>query len=420
MKLLQLKTYSETKTFLEEAYERSMQSTQSKKPKFTGALKTLPESVRSDRWEISKEAISATLDILFKLHAKAYFLVVVDGKPETFAKLTFEKPSNLIQTSIEKRYNKTLRWPYKGIHPKTLRRDKNKVSVFQCRIKPNADADSKFAWEYMKLLSECPALPNGIFVFTLSDMVLIPEEIGGVVWPFVSKAITFDSNVCLPVLNGSGQKGYLDIPIPNFDDFYYAWGYTKLEGLETDWSKKVAKAVFRGSMTGCGYTANTNTRLRLAKLSEKYGDRDFLDAGLTRLSGSLRFDPEKGLGYYNEKTESVKPVSYMSDIEQSRCKYIIHVDGNVAAFRLLTKMLTGSVPLIVEGDYTLWFQQSLKEGKHYLSIKKDLSNLIEVIEWCRDNDSKCKKIASEAKSFAEKLLTKQCITGTLAKILWEL
>jgi len=37
-----------------------------------------------------------------------------------------------------------------------------------------------------------------------------------------------------------------------------------------DWSKKINKAVFRGSATGCGITVDTNMRLKSAYLSASY------------------------------------------------------------------------------------------------------------------------------------------------------
>ena len=37
--------------------------------------------------------------------------------------------------------------------------------------------------------------------------------------------------------------------------------------------------------------------------------------------------------------------------EQSKYKYIIHIDGNVNAYRLLNSMLTGSLILRVKSEY---------------------------------------------------------------------
>jgi hypothetical protein len=106
--------------------------------------------------------------------------------------------------------------------------------------------------------------------------------------------------------------------------------------------------------------------------------------------------------------------------EQSKYKYIIHVDGNVAAYRLLKSMLTGSAILRVESEYILWVDHLLKAGVHYIPVKHDLSNLEEVVDWCKKHDTKVKKIAEAGYQFAKQALTKEFIQDSFAKLLWKL
>ena len=47
------------------------------------------------------------------------------------------------------------------------------------------------------------------------------------------------------------------------------------------------------------------------------------------------------------------------------------------------------------------------EGEHYISIKKDLSNLEEKILWCQKNDETCKQIAQNALEFYNTHLSKE-------------
>jgi hypothetical protein len=217
----------------------------------------------------------------------------------------------------------------------------------------------------------------------------------------------------LPILNGSGQEGYWDIPMPNYDDVRLMLGFDKNKGTpELDWDAKEPRAVFRGGPTGCGITAETNQRIKLATMRSEE-----LDVGLVKTkSDSIKFDAKYGLGQIEVPSKAVGFLDLITD--QSKYKYIIHVDGNVAAFRLLKSMLTGSLIVRVKSPYTLWVDHLLKEGVHYVGVKEDLSDLQEVIDWCKEHDAKARKIAEAGLAFAQKALTRDYITGSFAKLLW--
>jgi len=244
-------------------------------------------------------------------------------------------------------------------------------------------------------------LPMGVYILNLTDAVILRED-GTEPWPMIIGAkslgsYNFPSH--LPILGGSGQKGYWDIPIPNYDDVRLVLGYDKLGTPELDWSQKKGIAVFRGGPTGCGYTVETNMRLKLATMKS-----DRLDVGIVEnKSGTLKFDPVHGLGMLDTQQPKVGFLDLMT--QQSKYKYIIHIDGNVAAYRLLKSMLTGSLILRVRSPYTLWADHLLKAGTHYLEIEPDLSDLDTVLEWCQNNDKKCKKIAEQGLKFATTVLT---------------
>jgi hypothetical protein len=141
----------------------------------------------------------------------------------------------------------------------------------------------------------------------------------------------------------------------------------------------------------------------------------YLDVGLIKTTNNMpRFDPVKGLGLIEVKA---LPVQKMDMQEQSKYKYIIHLDGNVAAYRLLKTMLLGSVILKVEGKYDLWVEQLLQDGVNYISVKEDLSDLIEKIEWCKSHDEECKTIAENGTLLAKKVLDKNYINDSFIKIL---
>ena len=105
--------------------------------------------------------------------------------------------------------------------------------------------------------------------------------------------------------------------------------------------------------------------------------------------------------------------------EQTNYKYIIHVDGHVSAYRLSKELSSYSTILKVDSlyDYKLWFSDYLKKNKHYIPIKKDLSNLEETILWCKKNDNKCKKISLNSIELYNKIMNKDFVFDYFSNII---
>jgi len=322
-------------------------------------------------------ALINTLKYIFELKYTCYMLCVKDHQPELY-----KLESGTGDPKRDRFINKTLKRKKIPSKTKTWR-------VMQCIVKPFKKV-STFATEWSRFLKTIPDLPSGVFILSLSDSVLLPFDKKG---------------EFLPVFAYSGKKGYSDVPIPTYDDIFDS----KVGHLETDWSSKQDKAVFRGSSTGCGTTTETNMRLKLATMASQD-----LDVGITQYTENIKIDPKIGLSKVKKDIKLVKPLTLA---DQSHYKYMIHVDGNVAAYRLLKTMLTGSLILRVKSDYYMWSDSFLKPGSHYVEVKEDLSDLKEVLEWCKEHDSKCKEIAHSGMTEAKKLLNSEFIKKTFVSIL---
>lgn len=154
-------------------------------------------------------------------------------------------------------------------------------------------------------------------------------------------------------------------------------------------------------------------RIKLALMKLKYVDVELSGKGKTIDSRSIKFDPVYGLGMLNTGIKPAK--SFLTMAEQSNYKYIIHIDGNVNAYRLLTTMRTGSLILRVSSVYRSWVDHLIKPDIHYIQIKPDLSDLESAIEWCMDNDDKCEQIAQNGLDFAISVLQKEFIKSYFQK-----
>ena len=353
-------------------------------------------------WSFDIQAALRTMDLVFNvLHHNCYLLCVINGEPS----LTKLQSSGIPEAFKEQIDN------YKKQNPTTSRGLEGDIRIMQCIIKERKESVASEFNDWINSMR--PVLPDGIYLLNLTDSVILRNDNK----PYWEQYTNQDPNLptYLPILGYSGAKNFCDIPIPNFDDIDIVMNEDiPLPHSSYDWAEKISKAVFRGNPTGCGTNADTNMRIKLAEMMATSGA--YLDVGLIKTTNNMpRFDPVKGLSLIEVKA---LPVQKMDMQEQSKYKYIIHVDGNVAAYRLLKTMLLGSVILKVAGKYDLWVEQLLQDGVNYISVKEDLSDLIEKIEWCKSHDEECKTIAENGTLLAKKVLDKNYVNDSFIKILW--
>ena len=222
-----------------------------------------------------------------------------------------------------------------------------------------------------------------------------------------------------PLFSKSITDSYADLLIPTNDDWVMASNkyflsdcsdaYHKKEWdkIIVDWKKKKEVCIFRGSATGCGITLENNMRLKASDMSIDYPE--LLDAGITDWKARMRKYSGKGIEIINTNGFRFKLANKINNIEKSEYKYILNIDGYVSAYRLSSELSMGSVVLIVKSDYKLWFSDKLIEYVHYVPVNSDLSDLIDIIKWCKKNDKKCKEIAHNGMEFFKKYLSKDGI-----------
>jgi hypothetical protein len=206
-----------------------------------------------------------------------------------------------------------------------------------------------------------------------------------------------------PIVSVSTREGYLDIALPTVDD----WNLVKSRSAfraRPEWSTRKPMAVFRGAATGCGHDARTNQRIKVASLRKE----GVLDAALTRENCRLRLSESDTVTWTALRKDRIPFTrTLMPRSEQEAFKYIVHIDGNVAAYRLAEDLASGSTVLKVDsrGGYKVWFSDLLKPWVHYVPVHEDAGNLYDAIEWCRQNDEKARTIAANASRFVREHIT---------------
>ena len=384
---------------------------------------SLPPEVNASIWEMSQDAVKNTLSyILEYLNHSCYMLCVHHNKGRIYKlerKVTAEVYRPIIERAIrDVNNNRKITAEQKRFVQDRLKTD-GELRFMQCVVKEFNPKKETSASEYVDFIQGLK-LPDGVYILNLTDAVILRKD-GMHPFPMVTGRLLdigkYKSKPFIPIFSISGQKGYYDIPIPNYDDVMYVLGKTNIDmtTFQTDWTKKRPLAVFRGGPTGCGYTTETNQRLRLTTIKSKMLDVEISGKGATIDTNSVRFDPIYGIGMLNT---GIKPATrFLTMGKQSEYKYIIHIDGNVNAYRLLTTMSTGSLILRVESDYTSWLDHVLQPNVHYIPVKSDLSDLLKRIDDCEKNDRRCREIANNAMNLARDVLQFKNLRGIFQYII---
>lgn len=182
-----------------------------------------------------------------------------------------------------------------------------------------------------------------------------------------------------------------------------------------DWNDKIEKGFFRGSSTGC-YIDSRNHRLNIAKLNIQYPE--YLDAGITKYTLRDRIDEDGNISFLNYNK---MPLVNKIDMNKfGMYKYVLNIEGNGLPYRKPYLFFLKSVVIDIKSQFISWFDGLLEPYVHYIPynpIKDDFSDLIDLIKWCKDNDSKCKEIAENGYDFALKHFNYEYATQYISELI---
>ncbi|XP_072267902.1 protein O-glucosyltransferase 2 isoform X2 [Pyxicephalus adspersus] len=192
-----------------------------------------------------------------------------------------------------------------------------------------------------------------------------------------------------PIFSWCGSTDTKDIVMPTYDltdSMLETMGRVSLDMTSVQgntgprWEEKNNTAFWRGR-------DSCKERLELVKMSRQHPD--LIDAAFTHF---FFFKHDERL--YGP---IVQPISFFNFFKY---KYQILIDGTVAAYRMPYLLAGNSVILKQDSIYYEHFYSELQPWKHYVPFKKDLSDLLEKIQWVKDHDNEAKKIAQAGQEFA--------------------
>jgi DNA-directed RNA polymerase II subunit RPB2 len=244
---------------------------------------------------------------------------------------------------------------------------------------------------------------------------------------------TYKNKSFIPVVAQSTTVNHADFPFPTGDDWedickdkWFA-SYankdlkckndsTKLQSFPS-WETRKDEIIWRGQGTGCGNTSETNPRMKLDELTRE-GSIPGLNARIVRFTDRIKaVQRDGGLHVEYKGSENLDELRISME-QQVAYKFIINVEGNSAAYRFGSLLGMGFCILNVDSIYTLWFEPMLQkslitdkdiQNAHCIRVNHDLSNLGEVVAWCKEHDDLCKQISENAMRFYKKHFTKDFI-----------
>lgn len=187
-------------------------------------------------------------------------------------------------------------------------------------------------------------------------------------WPLSSKRSDF---IPIPMFSWCGSDDTHDIVLPTYElteSVLNMQGRVSLDVLSVfgkqtiPFESKVSKIFWRGR-------DSNKQRLLLVHMSKQ--NPELIDAGLTNF---FFFRDETDLEKYGPR------VPHTSFHEFFKHKYLINLDGTVAAYRLPNLLAGTSLVLKQSSKYYEHFYHLLRENEHFIPVDEDLSNLHQIIQ----------------------------------------
>lgn len=163
---------------------------------------------------------------------------------------------------------------------------------------------------------------------------------------------------------------------------------------------KISKVIWRGGPSGTGFQnvykdyLSKPSREDMLKLWCTPEVNEHIDVGLIP-----KWRYENYQHYIKNK---------MTIEEMLGFKYLLSIEGNDVATNLKWALASDSVVLMPKPCVESWFLESLlKPWVHYIPIKNDFSDLLEIKMWCDKNPGVCEDIIAQANEYVSQFENEQ-------------
>lgn len=237
---------------------------------------------------------------------------------------------------------------------------------------------SAFVEDMLLLLLQRVKVPDCDFVLNCSD------------YPQVRRTDKNDA----PLVSMCGSTRHRDIIVPTYTLSHLVTGRTHPHvEAEKPWDERKDQMVWRGTDSN-----RDRFKFNLIANSPEFAATSLLDVGINKMV-RVPHDPAVH--------GPVRPA--IPQREFGEYKWIANVDGAVAAYRMPAVAALGSAVVMQESHYLEHWYRELVPYKHYVPMKKDFSDLEDVLDWLQTHDEEAKQIGATAREFALENLTAEPI-----------
>lgn len=172
-------------------------------------------------------------------------------------------------------------------------------------------------------------------------------------------------------------------------------------GNITSWEDKKSTLIWRGGVTNLNSKPSVKTPIDSPRthVVSKYYNHNTSDVDIAFSEGSTKSIPLK----YRSVEMKVRG-THTTVIDQLKFKYILSLEGNDVATGLKWQLASNSVVFMSQPKaVSFLMEDKLVPFVHYVPLNEDYSNIMEMLEWARLNDEKCKWIAEQSTMYMKKL-----------------
>lgn len=174
-----------------------------------------------------------------------------------------------------------------------------------------------------------------------------------------------------------------------------------------DWDSKLKKAIFRGSTTGGIYNLkNWREKPRSKVVAASITRPDLIDAKFLQLVQYEESEKMELSRLFEQEGLMGERKTYD---EQMQHQMVVVVDGNSVADRFAEQLAMGSAVFKVESQHREFWYDDLVPGVHYVSIKSDVSDLLDHLAQAEKSSESLKEIARRGSVFIRRRLSKDSL-----------